>query len=149
MTEEGLTSTVRYWVYTIGHYDEAPPFEWLSEWEWHRTEMWFPRTKRPRSISAGDRAVIYGSQGSGWLAAVDVTGREPEPNRRRGHQERFPWVLKHRLLVSKACDDNVATPESAGISTKRIQRGPHTEIGCDDYARAVTALLAAARQTAI
>ena len=28
--------------------------EWLVEWEWHRTEMWFPRTKRPVSISRGD-----------------------------------------------------------------------------------------------
>jgi hypothetical protein len=139
---------MRYWAYTIGHFDLAPPFEWLSEWEWHRTEMWFPRTKRPVSISAGDRAVVYGSQGRGFLAAVEVTGQTPEPNTRPGHQVQFPWILKHRLLVSKACDDKVASPESAGISTQRIQRGPHTEIGPDDYERAVAALVAAARRTA-
>jgi hypothetical protein len=139
---------MRYWVYTIGHSYEAPPFEWLTEWEWHRTEMWFPRSKRPASISAGDRAVIYGSQAHGFIAAVEITGQAPEPNPREGHQDQFPWVLEHRLLVSKACDDNVASPESAGIRTQRIQRGPHTEIERDEYVRAVDALVDAARKTA-
>ena len=139
---------MRYWVYTIGHFDEAPPFEWLSEWQWHRREMWFPRTKRPASISEGDRAVIYGSQGRGFLAAVEVVGRTPEPNEDDEHRDRFPWVRRHRLLAAKACDGNVASPESAGINTKRIQRGPHTEISPDEYARAVDALLDAARRTA-
>jgi hypothetical protein len=111
--------------------------------------MWFPRTKRPTAISAGDRAVIYGSQGSGFLAAVEITSHEPEPNPRPGHQDQFPWVRKHRLLVSKACDDNVASPESAGIRTQRIQRGPHTEIDRDEYERAISALLAAAQRTAV
>ncbi len=138
----------RYWAYTIGHFDEAPPFEWLTEWEWHRTEMWFPKTKRPRSISADDRAVIYGSQGSGWLAAVEITHSRPERTPRSDHNQRFPWILKHRLLVAKACDEHVASPESAGISTQRIQRGPHTEIDRDGYERAVAVLLEAARATA-
>ena len=140
---------MRFWVYTIGHADKAPPYEWLSEWEWHRTEMWFPRTKRPASISAGDRAVVYGSQGRGFIAAVEISGHEPELNPRAGHRDRFPWVLKHRLLVSKACDDNVASPEFAQISTQRIQRGPHTEIERDEYERAVAALVDAARRAAI
>lgn len=140
---------MRYWVYTIGHADKAPPYEWLSSWEWHRSEMWFPRTKRPTSISAGDRAVVYGSRARGFLASVEITGHAPEPNPREGHQDQFPWVLRHRLLVSKACDGNVASPESAGIRTQRIQRGPHTEIDRDEYERAIDALLAAARRTAL
>jgi hypothetical protein len=140
---------MRHWAYTIGHADEAPPPDWLSEWEHHRTEMWFPRTKRPISISKGDRAVIYGSRGRGFLAAVEITGAGPEKKDRvgKGGME-FPWVLEHRLLVSKACDDNVAAPESAGISTQRIQRGPHTEITRDEYEHAVEVLLEAARRTA-
>jgi hypothetical protein len=140
--------SMRYWVYTIGVAEQAPPFDWLVEWEWHRTEMWFPRTKRPASVSAGDRAVVYGSQGRGFLAAVEITGSEPERNPRADHRDRFPWILEHRLLVAKASDGNVASPESAGIATARIQRGPHTEIGRDDYGRAVAALLTAARGTA-
>jgi hypothetical protein len=139
---------MQYWAYTIGHFNLAPPFEWLSKWEWHRTEMWFPRTKRPTGISAGDRAVVYGSQAHGFLAAVEITGHEPEPNPRPGEQDQFPWILKHRLLVSKACDNNVASPEAAGIRTQRIQRGPHTEINRDEYERAVATLVAAARKTA-
>jgi hypothetical protein len=139
---------LRYWAYTIGHYNEAPPLEWWKEWEWHRTEMWFPRTKRPAQISAGDRAVIYGSKGSGFLAAVEVAGSQPELNHRDGHRDRFPWIMRHRLLVAKPRDDNIATPESAGISTRRIQRGPHTGIERDEYVRAVASLLEAARLSA-
>ena len=139
---------MRYWVYTVGLFDKAPPFEWLSEWEWHRTEMWFPRTKRPVSISPGDRAVIYGSQGHGFIAAVEIIGRKPEPNPRHGHKDRYPWILKHRLLVSKACDGNVASPESADIKPQRIQRGPHTEITEAEYGRAIVSLADAARKAA-
>jgi hypothetical protein len=139
---------MKYWSYTIGHAHMAPPFEWLSEWEWHRTEMWFPRSKHPTSISAGDRAVVYASRGHGFIAAVEITGHAPEPNPRPGHQDRFPWVLKHRLLACKACDDNVASPESAGIPMQRIRRGPHTELTREEYESAVAVLVAAARRTA-
>jgi hypothetical protein len=139
---------VRYWVYTIGHADEAPPLEWLTAWEWHRNEMWFPGSKRPVSIARGDRAVIYGSRSSGFLAAVEITADGPVPNPRPAHNGRFPWVLGHRLLMSKACDGNVASPEAAGISTRRIQRGPHTEVTREEYRGAVAALLAAAREAA-
>jgi hypothetical protein len=110
--------------------------------------MWFPPTKRPTGISAGDRAVIYGSRQRGFLAAVEVTGAEPESNPRPGHQDRYPWVLKHRLLMSKACDTNVAAPEAAGIAVQRIQRGPHTEITGGEYERAVEVLVEAAQRTA-
>lgn len=139
---------MRYWAYTIGHADKEPPDDWLVAWAHHRTEMWFPRTKRPVSISRHDRAVIYGSRGRGFLAAVEIVG-ELEERPQEGYQGReFQWVLEHRLLVAKAADDNVATPESAGISTRRIQRGPHTEITRDEYEHAVAALVAAAQRTA-
>ncbi len=138
----------RYWVYTIGLQDQAPPPEWIVEWGHHRTEMWFPRTKRPVSISVGDRAVIYGSQAKGFLAAVEVVGHEPEDNSDEDGKHRFPFVMRHRLLVAKLADSNVATPEAAGILSQRIQRGPHTEISADEYQVAVQTLLAAAGRTA-
>ena len=138
----------KFWVYTIGLHDQAPPPEWLVEWGHHRTEMWFPRTKRPASISAGDHAVIYGSQAKGFLAAVVVVGHTPEENRNKEGKERFPFVMRHRLLVAKLADDNVAAPEAADIPSRKIQRGPHTEISEDDYRRAVDVLVDAARRSA-
>lgn len=146
---------MRYWAYTIGHADLAPPRDWLSPppvgWDWHRTEMWFPRSKRPVSISARDRAIICGSRAKGFLAAVEITSETPEEpdHPREGYRGiEYPWVVKHRLLVSKACDENVASPESAGINTRRIQRGPHTELTPDEYERAVAVLVEAAQRAA-
>lgn len=138
----------RYWVYTIGLQDQAPPSEWVVEWGHHRTEMWFPRTKRPASIARGDYAVIYGSQAKGFLAAVKVVGEGPEPNPDPDGHRRFPYLLRHQLLVAKLADEHVASPHSAGISVQRIQRGPHTEISRDEYRSAVATLLRAARLTA-
>jgi len=138
----------RFWVYTIGLQDQPPPLEWLIEWEHHRSEMWFAKTKRPASISAGDRAVIYGSQAKGFLAAVEVTGEAPEANSDADGKVRFPYVMRHRVLVAKLADNSIAAPENAGIASQRIQRGPHTEIDVDEYARAVQALLAAAELSA-
>lgn len=60
---------------------------------------------------------------------------------------RFPSRLPYRLLVAKA-DDNVASPRDAEILPIRIQRGPHSEIEADEYARGVQALLRAAARTA-
>jgi hypothetical protein len=105
--------------------------------------MWFPKTKRPVAVSAGDRALIHGSQGRGFLAAVEVVSHEPEDNQTEWGKERFPYVLKHRLLVAKLADNHVATAEDAGFPTRRIQRGPHTKIGADEYERGLQALLAA------
>lgn len=138
----------RFWVYTIGMQDKAPPLEWLVFWEHHRTEMWFPTNKRPASVSAGDRAVIYGSQAKGFLAAVEVTGDEPEENTDDDDKARFPYVMKHRLLVAKVADNNIASPEAAGMNSRRIQRGPHSEINEDEYNRAVAVLLEAAGRSA-
>lgn len=139
---------MRYWAYTIGTLDVAPPREWFDEWDHHVTEMWFSKNKRPRSISRGDRAVFYGSRASGFLGAVEVTSDAPRPNLSEPNKARFPWVMEHRLLVAKACDDNVATPESAGIKTSRIQRGPHTELDRAEYERAVESLVRAAQLSA-
>lgn len=138
----------KYWVFTIGLQDLAPPPEWLIEWDHHRYEMWFPANKRPVSVSAGDRALLYGSKGTGFLAAVEVTSHQPEENTNEGGKDRYPYAMRHRLLVAKIADDNVASPEAAGIDSRKVQRGPHTEISADEYERAVAALLEAARDSA-
>jgi hypothetical protein len=139
----------KYWVFTIGQRDHAPPEAWLAEWEHHTHQMWFPDHKKPASVQAGARAMIYGSQAHGFIAAVEVLTGVREPNTSDNPDvARHPWVLEYRLLVTKAADANVASPEEAGIPTSRIQRGPHTRIEPDEYERAVEALAAAAARTA-
>jgi hypothetical protein len=141
---------MRYWVFTIGRKDLPPPRDWLAYWSHHLTESWFAATKRPVGVSRGDRAIVYGSQARGFLAALEVESDAPEPNthRNRAEAERYPYVLRHRLLISKPADENVASPEEAGLNPRRIVRGPHTEISHDEYERCVAALLAAARHSA-
>ena len=92
--------------------------------------------------------MIYGSQAKGFLAAVEVTGQKPEENADNDGKTRFPFVMKHRLLVAKVADNNIASPEAAGIASQRIQRGPHTEIDESEYERAVAVLLEAAGRCA-
>jgi hypothetical protein len=136
---------MRYWVFTVGLRDQEPPVDWLGEWRHHVSEMWFPATKRPVSVDRGDRALIYGSRGRGFIAAVEVTGDRPEPN----DDSRFPHKLGYRLLVSKAADINSALPQDADINPSRVIRGPHTEISSDEYRRGVALMLDAAARTAL
>jgi hypothetical protein len=135
---------MKCWVFTVGLRDQEPPVDWLAEWGHHVSEMWFPVTKRPVSVERGDRALIYGSRGRGFIAAVEVTGDQPEPN----DDARFPYKLGYRLLVSKAADNNSALSQDADINPSRVIRGPHTEISSDEYHRGVALMLDAAARTA-
>jgi hypothetical protein len=110
--------------------------------------MWFTPNKRPVSVSAGDRALLYGSQARGFLGAVEVVSHAPEPNLNDEHRAQYPWRLLHRLLVAKVADGQVASPEAAGISVRKVQRGPHTEISREEYEAGIGALLEAARAAA-
>ena len=134
-----------YWVFTVGLRHLAPPEDWLAVWNHHVSEMWFPNHKRPVSVSRGDRALIYGSQRRGFIGAVEVLSEAPESNPADPH---FVWKLRYRLLVSKAADGNVASPESAGINPNKVVRGPHTEIEVEEYHRGLARLLEAAARTA-
>jgi len=135
---------MRHWVFTIGQRDMAPPVDWLARWNHHTHEMWFPRTKPPRAVSQGDRALIYGSQRRGFIAAVEVTGHGPESN----DDARYPWRLGYRLLAMKAADEHVASPADARINPNRVIRGPHSKIERDEYQRGVALMLEAALQSA-
>lgn len=135
---------MQHWVFTVGRRDMAPTTDWLARWPHHVNEMWFSKTKPPRSIRRGDRALIYGSQARGFIAAVEVTGDGPEDN----DDERYPTKIAYRLLTMKAADEHVALPEDAGINPNRVVRGPHTKIEPGEYDRGVNAMLAAARLSA-
>jgi hypothetical protein len=144
---------MNYWVFTVGRTEEPPRVDWLNQWPWHVDLSLFPGTKRPVAVSARDRAVVYGSQKKGFIAVVEVLSHEPEPNEDvripAELRQRYPWKLRHQLLVSKAADDNHrATPEDAGIHGQQIVRGPHTKITEDQFHAAVRALLKAAANTA-
>jgi hypothetical protein len=138
---------VQHWIFTIGTRDQPPPEDWLGEWGHAATELWFPEKKRPVSVERGDRAVVYGSS-RGFIAAVEVLSEEPEENEDPEGRERWPWRLRHRLLVAKAADGSVADPEAAGIDPARVWRGPTTRVDEEEYRRAVAALLAAASASA-
>lgn len=136
---------MQHWVFTIGDRNQAPPVDWLAKWDHHTHEMLFPETKPPRSVSEGDRALIYGSRGRGFIAAVEVTGHQPEASGRTD----YPWKLEYRLLAMKAADDaHVASPADAGINPNRVVRGPHSRIQPEEYRRGVDLMLTAARRLA-
>lgn len=138
----------KYWIYTIAGESNPIPAEWLVAWEHHRIEMWFPGTKRPAGISFGDRAVIFAGRPRGFLAAVEVVGDRPEENQDEDGRAQYPYVMRHKLLVAKLADRNVASHEAADIALRRIQRGPHTEISESEYENVVSVLLEAAGRTA-
>lgn len=135
---------MQHWVFTVGTRETPPADDWLVQWPHHVDEMWFPDHKRPHAVSQGDRALIYGSHKRGFIAAVEVVSDQPEPNT----DPRYVWKLRHRLLIAKGADQHVAAPEDAGISTRRVMRGPHTTISPEDYHRGLDALLDAARRAA-
>jgi hypothetical protein len=142
---------MNHWVFTVGTREKAPPIDWLQVWPQCTGESWFAKTKRPVAISAGDRAVIYGSQGRGFIAVVEIVSEEPELNKTENEEDRrrFPWKLRHRLLVCKSADpNNVASPQAAGINPNRVVRGPHTWIEPAEYHAAVRVLLEVAAETA-
>jgi hypothetical protein len=138
---------VQHWIFTIGSKDEPPPEDWLAAWGHSPGELWFPEKKRPVSVEQGDRAVLYGSS-RGFIAAVEVVSAEPEENEDGEARARWPWRLRHRVLVAKAADENVADPEAAGIDPARVRRGPTTRVDEEVYRRIVAAMLAAASASA-
>ena len=139
----------RYWVYCIGTTDSPPPPNWLEEWDHHVHEMWFPRTRRPVGVSPGDRAVIHGSDGSGFLAVVEVTSPEPEPNKTDDDygRTRWPFVLQHRLLVGILADHNAPSLDEVGWDNpRRLRRNSHVEIDQETYGRLANAVVEGARR---
>ncbi|MDQ3631632.1 MAG: hypothetical protein M3417_10280 [Actinomycetota bacterium] len=140
---------MKHWVYTIGQRDQAPPLDWMGKWGHHVHEMWFSRTKTGLgTVHRGDLALIYGSKGTGFLAAVRVTDDAPTPNPHPTGSVRYPWRMAHDLLVAKAADGFKAVPEDAGISTQRIMRGPYSGIEPEEFARGLDLLLLRARESA-
>jgi hypothetical protein len=137
----------RYWVYCIGTANSPPPVNWLEEWNHHIHEMWFPVTRRPTGINAGDRAVIHGSDGKGFLAAVEVTSPEPEENSDEEGRIRWPHVLQHRLLVGILADHNAPSLDDVGWDNpRRLRRNSHVEIDAETYERIANAVVDGARR---
>lgn len=139
----------KFWVFNIGTAEETPPGDWLAAWKHHTNEMWFTPNKRPGGVSAGDRAVIHGSGGRGFVAVVEVTSAEPELNEAedRHKRERWPWILHYRLLVAIRADDHAPSLEDVGWTNPlRLRRNPHVEIDRATYDRISHAIVEGAAE---
>jgi hypothetical protein len=138
-----------YWTFNIGTADHAPPEDWLGAWRHHTQEMWFTPNKRPTGVGAGDRAVIHGAGGRGFLAAVEVISTEPKPNltERPGEAQRWPWILEHKLLVAIRADEHAPSLDDVGWENPRsLRRQPHVRIDQEMYERISQAIVAGARE---
>jgi len=142
--EEGMPN---FWVFNIGTARQAPPEDWLAAWSHHTGQMWFPPTKRPTGVSAGDRAVIHGSGSRGFLAVVEVISTEPEPNPTEDDEgrHRWPWILRYRLLLAIRADAHAPSLERVDWpNPKSLRRQSHVRIDREMYERVCGALLEAA-----
>lgn len=138
-----------YWIFNIGTAEYAPPEDWLAAWRHHTQEMWFPTNKRPSGVRAGDRAIIHGSQGRGFLAVVEVISTEPEPNPTDNSQDqrRWPYRLRYKLLVAIRADSLAPSLEEVGWDNpRRLRRQAHVRTDRETYERVTAALLNAARE---
>lgn len=136
-----------YWVFNIGTTDQAPPLDWLAAWRHHTEEMWFPPNKRPSGVRTGDRAVINGSGRRGFLAVVEVISVEPEQNLTDDAEgrARWPYKLRHRLLLAIRADGHAPSLEDVGWENPlRLRRQPHVRIDEPTYERIAAAIVAGA-----
>jgi hypothetical protein len=136
-----------HWVFNIGTGDNAPPPDWLAEWGHHAGEMWFPPNKRPSGVRAGDRAVLNGSQRRGFLAVVEVLSTGPEPSEADSADDRrrWPYRLRHSLLVAIRADERAPSLEDVGWENSlRLRRQPHVSIDERQYRQIADAIVAAA-----
>ena len=141
----------KFWVFNIGTAEETPPPDWLATWKHHTNEMWFPPNKRPSGVSVGDRAVINGSGGRGFVAVVEVTSAEPELNEDEHvpehERERWPWILHYRLLVAIRADDHAPSLEDVGWTNPRtLRRQSHVSIDRVTYDRISRAIVEGAAE---
>jgi hypothetical protein len=137
----------KYWVFNIGTGEYAPPEDWLAEWRHHTQEMWFPPNKRPSGVSAGDRAVIHGSFGRGFIGVVEITSTEPEANRTddEADRRRWPYKLLYKLLVAIRADEHAPSLQDVRWeNTLRLRRQPHVQIDREMYERIANAVVAGA-----
>lgn len=136
-----------YWIFNIGTGEHAPPQDWLAAWPHHSSEMWFPPNKRPSGVKAGDRAVINGAQGRGFLAVVEVISPEPEanPSADPRDRERWPYMLRYKLLIGIRADGHAPSLEAVGWENpRRLRRQPHVRIDQQMYRRIADAVVAGA-----
>ena len=138
-----------YWVFNIGTAEYAPPEDWLAAvaWRHHAQEMWFPLSKRPTGVRPGDRAVINGSQRTGFVAVVEIISTEPEPNETKDDDERkrWPWRLRYKLLVAIRADGHAPSLEDVGWENPlSLRRQSHKSIDEVMYTRIARAIVNAA-----
>jgi hypothetical protein len=141
----------KFWTFNIGTAAETPAEDWMVVWPHHTHEMWFPPNKRPTGVTVGDRAVINGSGGRGFFAVVEVTSTEPERNENKHvpkHElDRWPWILRYKLLVAIRADRHAPSLEDVGWTNPRtLRRNPHVEIDREMYNRISRAITAGAAE---
>jgi hypothetical protein len=139
-----------YFAFTIGTAERRVPTDWLSAWTHHTREVWFPAHKRPVAVTPGSRGVLYGAGLARLIGIVETTSQAPEDNTTAAgaDYERWPYRIQYRILVAVRAKAPAPRPAAVGISVRRIQRGPHTELTRDEYVRACAAIATAAGEMA-
>jgi hypothetical protein len=138
-----------YWVFNIGTAEDPPDEDWLAAWRHHTEEMWFTPNKKPTGVRPGDRAVMHGSGGRGFFAVIEVTSREPEPNRaeKLEDRKRWPWIVRYKLLVAIRADEHAPSREDIDWpNPKSLRRNPHVRIDRDTYERISAAIVEGAAE---
>jgi hypothetical protein len=133
-----------YWIFSIGTGKYPPPEDWLAAWRHHTSEMWFPPNKKPSGVREGDRAIIRGSLGRGFLAVVEVISEQPEDNCTDDREDRcrWPYKLRHRLVVAIRADEHAPSLQDVGWENPlRLRRQPHVRIDEFTYRRIAKAIV--------
>lgn len=135
-----------YWVFNFGTGEQPPVEDWFTrvEWQHHLSEAWFPGSRRPVSVRAGDRGVLRAA-GGGFVGALVITSTQPEPNTNADHNARWPYKLNYRLITAIPNDDHAPSLDSVGWENPlSLRRQSHVRLDRPMYETIVRAILDAA-----
>lgn len=130
-------------MFNFGTGDQRPVEDWFTrvEWRHHLSEAWFPGSRRPVSVRAGDRGVLRAA-GGGFVGVFVITSSEPEPNDNPEHERRWPYKLRYRLVTSIRNDAFAPSLDSVSWDNPlSLRRQSHVRIDRPMYETIVRAIL--------
>ncbi len=140
----------QYWVFNFGTGEQPPVGDWFTrvEWRHHLSEAWFPASRRPVSVRAGDHGVLRAA-GGGFVGVLVITSTEPETNDNAEHQARWPYKLRYRLVTAIPNDEYAPSLDTVGwVNPLSLRRQSHVRLDGPMYETIVRAILDAAGHAA-